>query len=726
MWLALLFVLCLEGVLCSTTCDEGSMVSTSLTFGSCNSGCSVAGKPAEIKKSDIFASRDAASSQEGSREAELIWDFTLGSDTKIQSEATPRSKRYFWMKLPITIEPTGEKVKFQVEGLDTGSLKERPYTGMADCSDGIQRSGDPAHGVFNALYTPYNCLRFNQSERTGTPNAPLFWKLLMIMDPNDYNGTYIEETNRKIRIRLTDLRYARKGVSIYNSAKILQYFVLVDECGDRAVKKVSGRNSSNEADWWIQFDTFDRREGVGSVFPSSVDYWQMQPTKAGPLVQRKRVLDYSGTFGVTDVLRTWKKERAHSDVQIKFSVNNIWRVGDSVNFELGDATQSVKCKEGAAVTQDNWRITWNGRTATVQRVVNDVVLGDGPIQEGPAVVIVMSASDFQCYLPENGLNPIDGDGPLGPVAALSLSLFRVTFRTNIVNDGRALQGIIDVRHPVYKYQCLTQTLKVSSADYCTGNYPIRMCAVSDASVSAFLKSKNLGSAKGFPRLVNGSPGGVPVYNLNVTVPMQTGATNTEIMKKRCDALHSTACRFNEDPAALVGAYSTATTRLDLLDEKAIQAICCSHSPETHEKDVFGIGNLATCMRNSDCDDIPAGVDSVVSANILVAKAEDVCCDYCYKFYGSVACVDAQGFRPDLVAGTGTSDANPGTYQPFIVHYCNNIVKCTDRTPCKGYTFGGKGTTIPATMDAAITIQTLSGDGVSVCFHLSKSSCLWLL
>jgi len=543
----------------------------------------------------------------------------------------------------------------------------------------------------------------------------------------DNYKSFVEETYSDIRIRLTGLRYARKGVSIRNSAKILQYFVLADDCRDGVVKKESGLSSTNEADWWIEFPTFDRPEGVGSVYPSSVDYWQMQPTKAGPLVQRMRVLDYSGTFGVTDVSRTWKKERAHSDVQIKFSVNNRWNAGESVNFELGDATQSVKCKDGATVMQDNWRLTWNGRTATVERLIDIIVPGDGPIQNWPAVVIVMGATDFQCYLPENGLNPILGDGPRGPVTALSLSLFRVTFLTPTNNvDGRALQGIIDVRHPVYKYQCLTQTLKVSSADYCTGNYPIRMCAVSDESVSAFLKSKNLGSAKGFPRLVNGSPGGVPVYNLNVTVPMQTGATNTEIMKKRCDALHNTACRFNEDPAALVGAYSTATTRLDLLDEKAIQAICCSHSPETHEKDVFGIGNLATCMQNSDCDDIPAGVDSVASANILVAEAEDVCCDYCYEFYGSVACVDAQGFRPDLVAGTGTSDANPGTYQPFIVNYCNNIVKCTDRTPCKGYTFGGKGTTIPATMDAPITIQTLSGDGVSVCFQMSRSLCLWLL
>jgi len=476
------------------------------------------------------------------------------------------------------------------------------------------------------------------------------------------------------------------------------------------VKNEAGLSSTLEKDWWIEFPTFAKPEGVGSVYPSSVDYWQWQPTKAGPLVKRMRVLDYSGTFDVDDASRPWKKERAYSDVEIKFTVNHHMAADESVLFEFGDDTQSVKCTDGATKTEGNWKVTWSGTTATVARQVSEIVPGTGHIQVGIEVVFVMKAADFQCYLPENGLNPKQGDGAQGLAAALSLSKFLVK---NIANDGRGLTGVVDLRYPVYKYQCLTQTIKASAVGYCTGDYSVRMCAVSDAAVSAFVVSRNLGNADGFGRLITRSPGGVPVYNKNVSILEQTGATMAEEMKNRCDALHNLACRFDDDPTALLGGYSTSTTRLDLLDEAAIKSICCADSPETREKDEAGIGNMATCISNADCDDIPSGESTFVSEDIMVAQAETVCCEYCQEFYGSIACVDAQGFRPDLVDGTGTSSANPGVYQPFIVNYCNDIVKCTFNKPCKGYGFGGTGITIPKVMDGPITIATLNGNGVTI-------------
>jgi hypothetical protein len=151
-----------------------------------------------------------------------------------------------------------------------------------------------------------------------------------------------------------------------------------------------------------------------------------------------------------------------------------------------------------------------------------------------------------------------------------------------------------------------------------------------------------------------------------------------------------------------------------MSAEAIQSICCVHSPETHWKDEAGIGNLATCIQNSDCDDISAGVDSHSTSVPLVALDLGVCCDYCYEFYGSVACITAQGLAPGIVDGTGTSSDIPGKQQPYVEAYCQNTIKCTPFTPCKGYTFGGRGITIPKTMTGPISVTTLAGDGVRLC------------
>ncbi len=186
------------------------------------------------------------------------------------------------------------------------------------------------------------------------------------------------------------------------------------------------------------------------------------------------------------------------------------------------------------------------------------------------------------------------------------------------------------------------------------------------------------------------------------------------MMERCSAVHKLACKFDNNLQAL-NANFISVTDTDYMSADAIQSICCAHSPETHGKDEAGIGNLATCIRNSDCDDIDAGVNSYSTLNPLVALDLGVCCDYCYDFYGSVACITAQGLAPGVQVGTGTSSDNPGKQQPYVEAYCQNTIQCSPFTPCKGYTVGGKGTTIPKTpMTGPISVTTLNGDGVRLC------------
>ena len=113
---------------------------------------------------------------EGENEAELVFDFKLGiresndiwvdihNNTK-GNYTTIRSKRYFWLKLPVTIEPTSDTVQFQVEGLDDDSrLKQYPYTGVAKCSTGMLSVADPLDGANGSHYA---C-------RGGDPATPNF------------------------------------------------------------------------------------------------------------------------------------------------------------------------------------------------------------------------------------------------------------------------------------------------------------------------------------------------------------------------------------------------------------------------------------------------------------------------------------------------------------------------------------------------------------------------
>jgi hypothetical protein len=141
----------------------GEFANWKLTFGSCrtdNAQYACGKEPA--------VSARGASSFAKERDAELIIDFRLGlkssntwwvdihNNTK-GNYTSIRSKRYIWLKFPITIQPTGDKITFSVEGRTEGSkLKQYPYKGMANCSDGQQRGEDPAHGAPGAYYSCRN------------------------------------------------------------------------------------------------------------------------------------------------------------------------------------------------------------------------------------------------------------------------------------------------------------------------------------------------------------------------------------------------------------------------------------------------------------------------------------------------------------------------------------------------------------------------------------------
>jgi hypothetical protein len=350
------------------------------------------------------------------------------------------------------------------------------------------------------------------------------------------------------------------------------------------------------------------------------------------------------------------------------------------------------------------------------------------LEESCVVTVNMTAADFKCSLPENGLNP---DSTLckssskceqGLAEALSLGTFNVSYLTPGVGGGAqpvvATMGIVDDRHPVYKYQCVGQRIATRDADYCSGVYPVRMCAVRDSAVTAYVAEQDYGNAKGFQLLIDGYPKlddrtQMSVYGRNITGTLPAATSLTQQIMARCSAVHTLACKFDNAPQALTANYISVTDT-DYMSAEAIQSICCAHSPETRRQDEAGIGNLATCLDNSDCDDISAGVDSFSTSVPLVARDLGVCCDYCYDFYGSVACITAQGLAPGIVDGTGTSSDKPGKPQPFVEAYCQNTIKCTPFTPCKGYTMGGKGTTIPKTMTGPISVTTLAGDGVRLC------------
>jgi hypothetical protein len=746
----------------------GEFSSFTLYFGSCRSNtCSIPDKPAEIARKSPSDSANAASSQQGERDAEIILEFKLGdwnsNELKLSIHNNTkgnytklRSKRYFWMRFPITIEPTGDTVKFQVEGVDTGSrMRNYAYTGVAVCSDGMRSDTDPPEGAPNSGYkcsTGFNMP--GRTQYTSVVDKPPFWKLLLVMDPevsykDDGTGSSILEDGKKVfdektyggiasaasgtvRIRMTGLRYSRHGVSVVNSKEQFAYFSLAADCRDGTVKKTF--SSSKADDWWINGSSFAfvKPQGVGSVYPTSVDYWQNQKTQAGETRKVMHVLDYSGNFGEKDAKKPWKDSRTHSDVELKFGVNNIFKKDESVRFTLGDDTQKITCQEGASKTADGWTVVWRGNQATVTRQGPDIVpVGSGVLQScaglfNCVVVVTMAAAHFKCSLPENGLNPDSTwcqssaiKCEQGLAEALSLGTFKASFiPINKEDDGRATTGIVDERHPVYKYQCLGQTIATRDADYCSGVYPVRMCAVRDSAVTAYVAEQNYGNAKGFQLLIDGYPKlddrtQMSVYGKNITGTLPAATSLTQQMMTRCSAVHTLACKFDNAPQALAANFISVTDT-DYMSPEAIQSICCAHSPETHWQDEAGIGNLATCIQNSDCDDISAGVDSFSTSMPLVALDLGVCCDYCYEFYGSVACITAQGLAPGIVDGTGTSSDNPGKQQPYVEAYCQNTINCTTFTPCKGYTLGGKGTTIPKTLLGPISVTTLAGDGVRLC------------
>jgi len=356
-------------------------------------------------------------------------------------------------------------------------------------------------------------------------------------------------------------------------------------------------------------------------------------------------------------------------------------------FTLGDSTQGISCT-ATSKTEGAWTVTVSGKTATVKPSGDQAPVDNAGIATPLEVKMTLDAATFKCRLPEDGIDPVSG--VMGAEGAMSASVFTVDFNGA---NGRKAGGPVDNRHSVYKYKCLQHNIVTSGAEFCDASYQINMCAVSVDAIKSYVSSVGLEKADGFKLLMQG---GV-VYNPNATDAAVAGEMRAQ-MKARCDGAHNAAC-------SSVGDYSSTTTRLDLISSEAVQSICCSHSPETHQRNEAGLGNLATCLKDYDCDGIPAGAATQMS-DAAVATAEDVCCSYCHDFYGGVACVDAQG-------------RSPGTELASVQAYCKDTIKCSEMPPCKGYSFGGKGVQIPDVIPAeGLVVATLGGDGVN---HLVKLS-----
>jgi len=674
-----------------------------------------------------------ASSQAGQTSAQIEFDFELGEvdanrralngtgywvdihNNTMGNYTRLRSKRYIWLKFPTTIIPSASSVSFTVTGMEANSaLSATPYSGVAKCSTGMlsitDEIDDPAK--------EYDCSAGYQSAQDEN-----YWKLLVVIDPvkRRSNGDpeldtagnpvlangaemvdgvpmFTARTYTALQLKLTGLAYSRRGVSVDNSNTSFGYFSIPEDCRDGVVKH--NLASTLEKDWWIGIQEsassgYRPTDGVGSVYPTTVDYSQKQKTAAGATITRARVLDWFGP-NVADAATppsVFSRERGYSDVVLTFHVNHKWLSGESIEFTLGDSTQGIACT-ATSKTDGIWTVTVSGTKATVKVSQNKMPLNNAGIAAPEKVEITLDAATFKCRLPDNGIDPIGG--VKGAEGAMSVGVFRV--KSTNGNTGRSTpDSPVDNRHPVYKFKCLQIDIKTTGAEYCNAQYQMSMCAVNTQAITTYVAQSGLDSAGGFGVLMQG--GASPTGNGTLSAVAASGLRAQ--MKARCDAAHDSACGAD---------FGTTTARLDLLSAEAISSICCSHSPETHLKTEVGIGNLATCLQDYDCDGIPAGE---VLGTAAVAKAEEVCCNYCYDFYGSVACVDAQG-------------QSPGTDNAYVQQYCKTTIGCVDMPPCKGYSFGGKGVTVPASLapGETLTVATLGGDGVSqACEHrLSVAPC----
>jgi hypothetical protein len=423
----------------------------------------------------------------------------------------------------------------------------------------------------------------------------------------------------------------------------------------------------------------------------------------------------------------------------------------------------------------------------IQRVGTPILWsGVGAIQTPTTVAFQLSPESFACFLPEDGLNPdqqnidpISGKSisfkngnqspntnyqnqtsyPQGLVGALSLSNFKVSKLTanDAVLNRNSLKSLVDLRQPVYKFSCLAKNVRAVDAGLCTGQHKIKMCAVKHDDLDGAIKAYNFANARGYQHLNITPPEtirlGPTAAVLSASTSLSTTNSKTDwalTMKNRCDLVQKGACNvlsnnnmllfYNKNTSSFGEknnqTYGSVIQRPDLMGDFATAQLCCEHSPAFHSytdsfSDSFtssaGLGNMATCISDIDCDEVPAGVDSLVvdkptGQMAAVSGSESgkefgICCEYCEMFYGAVGCADAQGMVPGIVDGTGTSDQNPVTFVPFVRNYCRQTVRCVNSDgPCKGYRVYGTGTVIPKKFSrrqaGKLSVRTGQGDGVS--------------
>jgi hypothetical protein len=423
----------------------------------------------------------------------------------------------------------------------------------------------------------------------------------------------------------------------------------------------------------------------------------------------------------------------------------------------------------------------------IQRVGTPLLWsGVEAIQTPTTVTFQLSPESFACLLPEDGLNPdqnnVDPKSgksisfkngnqssntnyqnqtsyPQGVVGALSVSNFKVIKLTanDAVVNSYSVESLVDLRQPVYKFSCLAKNVRAVDAGLCTGQHKIKMCAVKHGDLDGAVRAYNFANARGYQHLNITPPEtirlGPTAAVLSASTPLSTTNSKTDwalTMKNRCDLVQKGACNvlsnnnmllfYNKNTSSFGEknnqTYGSVIQRPDLMGDFATAQLCCEHSPAFHSytdsfSDSFtssaGLGNMATCISDIDCDEVPAGVDSLVvdkptGQMAAVSGSESgkefgICCEYCEMFYGAVGCADAQGIFPGIVDSTGTSDQNPATFVPFVRNYCRQTLRCVNSDgPCKGYRMYATGTVVPKKFSrrqaGKLSVRTGQGDGVS--------------
>jgi len=221
--------------------------------------------------------------------------------------------------------------------------------------------------------------------------------------------------------------------------------------------------------------------------------------------------------------------------------------------------------------------------------------------------------------------------------------------------------------PVLKFSCqeIPQFRATGTAEgLCDASFKVRMCAVSQASVEAYRDSVGLTGSSGF-----------------------TGS------RASCISAHNSAC------SAINPRYVGRPGRADESDD-VVRATCCQNSPETS---TIGVGSVATCETDADCE---RGILNNIDTAPKVAEIPKICCNYCFLFYGIIACADANGGAPNVT-------------DPAVRNYCINVKNCVPDGPngnptgsCFGYADAVNAQVVDTTSGDA-TITTKGGSGVQI-------------